>query len=977
MKFARTGATNLAVTASALALATVFASAPVAAQTAQNDDIVVTGIRGAQQKALSLKRDSAQILDSIVAEDIGKLPDVTIADSLQRVTGVQITRSAGEGTTVNVRGLSQVQTTLNGEQFLGANNIVSTQPDFSDVPAALIAGVDVLKSAQASQLEGGISGSLVLKSRRPLDLKKGFTGTASVEGSYGNLSKATNPLGSALIGYHSDDDRFGILISATVSKAKLANFNTRFNNNEYDRVTDADVGFDLTKNGLCASRAACLIANDYVFLPRMFSINTQQAFRDRQALNVSMQYRLTDELTATADFFGTRLQQRNEANDVFLHNNGSLNALQATNLVISPNNVVLNATGNAPRLFGRATGERIKGRADNFNFQLDYNKDDKFTWTARYVHGSNRRIRDVAQADSDYNPLASLVTQPDGTLRLNSPSLNTTTNIGARYNVDVRGDLPVFTFVDGAADPSKTALTSTNAQSNTDRSSLDVFRFDAAYKFDDSFLDNIQFGVRASKRVFSSDAERYLIRYNANSPDSTLTPFADPVNTPREGDFYAKYGPTVFNRLPPDLLTTLTNTGGIGNLPSGGIPAVNPHALALDPFGYLLRLFPLAKSYVIPDQSYGVTERLREIYGQVDLKTELFGVPLSGNVGLRYVQTKLLIHQNLTIGGQTIGSVFLDKGDIDTNRTLHDYLPSVNLRAELQKNLVLRFSYNKAVSRPDLPRLGRGFVQNFTPNQNQYPDLPPLLQITTGGNAGNPNLDPYRTSNFNASLEWYFAPNAALNAAVFQLNVASFPGSRAANEPLADGDGVVRAGGVVTRDFNAGGGTIRGLEIGYQQVLSFLPGALNGFGVQANYTYVESKLKEPQLDFFNKPVPFPDLSKHQANVVLYYQKNGIQARLAGNYRSERFSQLSARNNVGLAASAVPGTTAFNPLAVWINPTFFLDASFSYDVTPNVTVFFQGSNLTGEKQSRYAQFKEQFWDANLFDRRLTAGIRVKM
>ncbi|HEY8938920.1 MAG TPA: TonB-dependent receptor plug domain-containing protein, partial [Cellvibrio sp.] len=137
-------------------------SSPVLAQNAPADDklveeIIVSGIRGSQKAAVDVKRNSAVIVDSIVAEDIGKLPDVTIADSLQRVTGVQIQRTAGEGSSLNVRGMPQVLTTLNGESFLSPWSITGVGANYSDIPASMISGVDVIKSQSASTAAGGIS----------------------------------------------------------------------------------------------------------------------------------------------------------------------------------------------------------------------------------------------------------------------------------------------------------------------------------------------------------------------------------------------------------------------------------------------------------------------------------------------------------------------------------------------------------------------------------------------------------------------------------------------------------------------------------------------------------------------------------------------------------------------------------------------------------------------------------------------------
>ena len=138
------------------------------------EEITVTGIRAAQQRAIDIKRSASQIIDSISAEDIGKLPDGTISDSLQRIPGVQIRREAGEGSAVNVRGLPQVTTQLNGEEYLGANSITNVQPNFGDIPSQLFAGVDVIKTPTANLLNAGTTGTINLKTRRPLDLNTGF-----------------------------------------------------------------------------------------------------------------------------------------------------------------------------------------------------------------------------------------------------------------------------------------------------------------------------------------------------------------------------------------------------------------------------------------------------------------------------------------------------------------------------------------------------------------------------------------------------------------------------------------------------------------------------------------------------------------------------------------------------------------------------------------------------------------------------------
>jgi TonB-dependent receptor len=158
-----------------LAVSGMSAYAATAADSPTLEEVIVTGVRASEQRSVELKRNADVIQDSISAEDIGKLPDTTIADSLQRITGVQINREGGEGTSVNIRGLPQVGTLLNGEAFPDRGSIVSVQPDFGDIPSQLFSGADVNKSPSASLLNAGITGTINLKTRRPLDLQQGWT----------------------------------------------------------------------------------------------------------------------------------------------------------------------------------------------------------------------------------------------------------------------------------------------------------------------------------------------------------------------------------------------------------------------------------------------------------------------------------------------------------------------------------------------------------------------------------------------------------------------------------------------------------------------------------------------------------------------------------------------------------------------------------------------------------------------------------
>src|SRR6266702_6358470 len=179
-------------------------------------EITVTGVRESQIRAIELKRLAPSIQDSISAENSGQLPDVTITDSLQRITGVQINRDAGVGSSVNIRGLPQVGTLMNGEVFISPDQIDSQQPDFGTLPASLFNQVDVIKSSTASQTETGISGAINLHTYRPWDLPHGFTYSYSADAERGSTSRKTGPEFAGLVSYNGDG-RWGLQVSGDFS----------------------------------------------------------------------------------------------------------------------------------------------------------------------------------------------------------------------------------------------------------------------------------------------------------------------------------------------------------------------------------------------------------------------------------------------------------------------------------------------------------------------------------------------------------------------------------------------------------------------------------------------------------------------------------------------------------------------------------------------------------------------------------------
>ena len=187
----------------------------------QVDEIVVTGIRASQAQAIDIKRNETALVDAISAEDIGKLPDVTVADALQRIPGIQVQRTAGEGSTVNIRGLPQVITLLNGEQYLAPGNLGSAQPNLNDVPSQLMNSIVVFKSQDVSNALSGISGTIDLRTRRPMDFDYGPTVFTAAEYQTGERTKESDYLFNGLLNWRGD--RFGAMLSGVISNSNLGN----------------------------------------------------------------------------------------------------------------------------------------------------------------------------------------------------------------------------------------------------------------------------------------------------------------------------------------------------------------------------------------------------------------------------------------------------------------------------------------------------------------------------------------------------------------------------------------------------------------------------------------------------------------------------------------------------------------------------------------------------------------------------------
>jgi TonB-dependent receptor len=972
-------------------------------------EVIVLGVRGAQAAAINVKRIAPQIVDSIVAEDIGKLPDNTIADSLQRIPGVEIDRDAGEGAGVNIRGIPQVLTTLNGEIFLGGGgsqvsvgsdgqstgggSLTTAQPSFEDVPAGLFSGVDVVKSPQASDLSGGISGILALKTRRPLDLSPGLTLTGAAQGDYAFVAGKGNQQYNGLIGWN-NDGKFGAIFAFSYTDETLSNYHPNVGYQDVP-ATAAYLGFN-PQGGTTLSNIATLGGKDYVYQPIYYALNNTITERQRLGLSSSFQYKFTNALTLTVDLDYLHLDNRNLVEETETQTNGAVNVLQP-GAQVSSDGALINGNDLLNHYQSHSENDFTNSDAGDTSFLLTYNPGGRFHGSIRYVGDFAVQNTSNAFADNLATTLESgaVARSPGGAPVSVNPNGIPTTNVqtiipgvfnsdgtpatqtaasGVLVNVRPSGNYPQLNYITNVSNPANYTMESIWGNGTHTYAQVNVVRADGTYEADLGILKSIDIGARYSERNVKFEAFNYEAGIGGNAPNNQYY-FKDPLisdgGVPGPGVVIpaGNYGYSIvpeypFSSLPAGYVTNATIKGV-----NQTIPTINPNKMN-SAVAFLNTFDPGNVAYDDPAQDYNVNEKETSGYiqGNFEGNTPLVNLPFSGNAGVRVVNTKLSTTNATTNAADYIGSsgsyngVLIATGETTTPNDYTDVLPEINASFSLTDDMKLRLAYNKAVARQDLGNLGGPFKAYYIVNDGRTTaqGATASTQLFSNASSGNPTLAPFRSSNYQGSYEWYFHKSSLLSIAAFYIDVASFPVSTTLQEAIPDGDGVVRAGGNVSTTINGGGGSIKGVEVGYQQALDFLPGFLKGFGLDANGTYADSETDN--VDSAGKKEPLPNNSKVQLNGIVFYQQGPYQGRIAYNWRSTQFVQQYS--------------SGVQNLGIYAQPIGFLDASFSYDVNKHLTFYAQATNITGSDQKRYLEYKDNFYDENVYDTRLFVGVRFR-
>jgi TonB-dependent receptor len=880
------------------------------------EEIIVTGFRQSLRQAIDVKRSSTTIVDAISAEDIADFPDLNLAESLQRVPGVQIDRDGGEGRSINVRGLSSdfVRVQLNGMEALAttggrdgrANR--NRQFDFNVFASELFNSIKVTKSQEAAVSEGSLGANVGLQTARPFDFD-GFEMALGAKASYNDLSQNTDPRTTFLISDTWSEGRVGALFSVAYSKRNTfeeGSSSGRFRVPADDgcvapfvnltrcyqtvgTITDAS-GATLT--GAAAAAAAANGAHPRI--PRYGRIGYD---RERLGATTSFQFEPLDTLSFTYDALYANLKQTRSEDFLevigFARETG-VQGLRTTDLV--------RGVVNANRTL-------VSGTFDDVDIRSEQRIDLLETEFLQQTLSAQWDITSKLRATGLFGKSESIGRNPQQT----TISLE-------RYDVDGYSydysdpNLPRFNYGFDVANPANWVLSSSTAlgdasiirlRPNKTVNSYDLGQIDLEFTANDSWtfkagLSTKEFGFRVNEFRRTTEAV----------PATVLTQLA------AQGA-----GPSAYTTL-------VTGFGRNMDLPAGTPTTwVIPDLRALDrlinfscncvnQFGD----FRLAR---FDGETRGATERSNGAYAQVDWSVELGGVPVRGNAGVRYVETEL------TSTGILSGS------PITVTHTYEDTLPSFNLVVEPVENVLVRVAAAKVMARPGLDALTPG---------GSVDAQPPGLSLTTG----NPFLAPIRANNYDLSVEWYPYQDALFSLAFFRKEIGSFVQRLQQTLPYsATGfplsllpPGVTGADPfVVTSQVNTPGGDLTGFELTLQTPFTFLKGPLEGFGGLFNYTEIDSSVNYITNATTGATVtqPLVGQSPRSASATLYYERGPFEARISSTYRDEYLTLVPAASGNDVEGKA----SQMN-----------VDFSMSYDVNDRLSLSFEGVNLTDQYDERW-------------------------
>ena len=885
------------------------AATPAAAASAPKADDVqrveITGIRGSLQSSINQKRIASSHVEVITAEDIGKLPDKNVADSLAHVPGLNIS-SAGateggfdESDRVSMRGTnpSLTQTLIHGHNIgtgdwfiLDQSGTVGRSVSYTLLPSEIVSSIVVHKTSEASLVEGGVAGSVDIITRKPLEFKQPLTINASLGGVYSDTAKKGDAQLSALANWKNDAGTFGVLLQAFSETRHLRREGVEILG--YDTIDPSNPVVTGQRPYTCGTDSAgkpitCTatqaahpdLAN--VLYPHLIGDADFEQVRRRTGGVFDIEMKPSPSVTLDLNGFSSHMEASNVNRNYLLWSNHPF-AVGQDPTSYTVNNGVLTSATYGPTVTnndGSTTnvahgiydqisrpGEAAESRYIDLDgkFQLS----DRLTlksqlgFTSGYGKTGNQ---DVAETDISLNSSTYQLNGTNNPASFSLPGTNYTTPavIGANDDSNTSAD-----WIFGA-----------DNEKVNDREGWG--QLDADYAVEWGPLADLKFGVRYN------DHNRSLWGAIGQGPAA---------------------GFNAVSALPSTIS---------GNYAGNGLPVPQNvwewSAAQLAAYDALYaNRNPVSRAYY--SQDYGVGEKVGAGYIQGDLE----GNQWSGNVGLRFVQTKERVQNYQAYSTAQPGGVSSDWGNfklVTIDHTYNDVLPSANLKLDLTKDMILRFAASRTMTRADYSALG-GSIATGTVDDATH---------TGGGTGGNPDLKPITSNNFDASFEYYFDQGKGLaSASLFYMDLTSIVGLGTVHKTISVSDSTFPTG--VPVDFSLSvpinsTGSVKGIELSYQQPL------FTNFGFEGNYTYTDGMAAGH--------LPLVGCSRNTYNASVYFENDMFNAKVSYNRRSAFYSGLDRSSAYYQAATGE------------------LTASVGYTISKNFGVTLEGRNLNDPHLKYYA------------------------
>lgn len=949
-----------------------------AAADATQEDIVVTGYRASIEESLAQKREANAFVDVITAEDIGKFPDKNVADALQRVPGVIITRDGGEGSRVSIRGLQPglTQTLLNGNFIAGAD---SGQPqrsfNYVMLPANFIASTEVYKSPEARLEEGGVGGTIILNTRRPLDVKSG-SGFISVEGVYADTTEKFEPQIGAQYSWKNADETVGLLVGGVWQKR--SNRELRSNTGPWRWWSDRT-------NGEINTPATDVNGNPYAnddaisywpgqgqtmtdgthysgyWAPQNVSIEAFDQDRERLGIQATAQVKPFEELTITGNYFRFEYSSDFVANRISVPEwgygqfwNGV--SFDKSNTIFQSASFALPAPGTGC-LVQTPTNPRVCTMETPWltgTYSREKQVSNTYEAEGKFESGHFSALLKIGETRAEGGPSTrfSVAIKP----RLTTQS-GADVNGSALSAWDISDGRVNFEFSPNVLENLKAGIAgvdigSTGSGFDNSEISQRYVQFDMTRSFDESFINSIQLGGKFR----NLQIERQTGRNDWYADPATKLRYQDtPAGAVARPEFF--YDEEIGNRI-----------GGFNTNIMPGIDLVRYYEYLNETYGDSVRVPE-------PNNLYRINEKVWAGYAQVNFGSGGF----RGNIGLRVAKTEQ--SGNTSDRLQYLDDYCVDGpgGPFDPNRPVGadgnctvrplsereriinvrvnedrnytDWLPSFNASYEVTPNLIVRGAVAKVVSRPALSDLGgarsltyRSAAYAF--DRNQFGEFEGW-----SGSGGNSQLNPFSAWQYDIGLEWYFKPGSVVGGTLFRKDVSDFV------VPLVlDVTRVVAGESVLIQPFStvANGSNARsqGIELYAQHTLPF------GLGAQVNFTYNDTSVANVSLDGESVgSSPLVGSSKTQINASVFYENEKLLARVSYNRRGEVVGGLSSGLNEYTA------------------PYQQFDINLSYAFTEKLNLTASVINLTKEEEWRHLgnDTDARFTYRNYFGRRAYVGL----